>query len=109
MPAGPASSQPIPDADIVYLVTAGSEIEAMMWQDALRAEGITVLLRQGGPGMGAWASAATFEHKIFVRADQRDAALNILQGAAHQDMRAQSPRARRVAPVVNRRSLRKPA
>lgn len=108
MPSERPNSEPTPNAEITYLATAGSEIEALMWRDALRAEGITALLRQGGPGMGAWASAATFEHALYVRADQHAAALEVLHGTMDEEDTPPLPRTRRNAPIVNRRSLRKP-
>ena len=43
--------------DIVLLATASSEVEAGMWNDALQAANIRTLIRPGGPGAGAWASA----------------------------------------------------
>lgn len=93
------------DTAILQVATASSEIEAMMWRDALAGAGITAMIRPGGPGMGAWASAATFEHAIYVREDQVDAARQVLDRARGTTVR---PRARRRAPLVNRRSLRRP-
>lgn len=86
--------------DIVLLTTASSEVEAGMWNDALQAAEIRTLVRPGGPGAGAWASAATFEHNIFVRADQLDQARKVLRGAVQGN--APLPRARSHAPRVNR-------
>jgi hypothetical protein len=57
---------------IVWLVTAPNEPEAQMWAETLRREGIPVFVRPGGPGVGAWASVASFEHELFVR--ERDLA-----------------------------------
>ncbi len=57
---------PSPD-DIVWLTTAPNEPIAQMWAADLRNENIPVMLKPGGPGFGAWASAATFEHELFVR------------------------------------------
>jgi hypothetical protein len=51
-----------------YLMTAPNEIEANLVAGRLRDAGIPVMLRPGGPGMGAWASALTFEHGVYVRA-----------------------------------------
>lgn len=86
--------------EIVLLDLASSEVEAGMWKDALEAAGIRSLVRPGGPGAGAWASAATFEHHVFVRADQLELARKVLEGATEQN--APLPRARTRAPHVNR-------
>ncbi len=52
---------------LVWLVTAPNEPEAQMWANTIRGEGIPVFLKAGGPGVGAWASASSFEHELFVR------------------------------------------
>lgn len=86
--------------DLRLLTTADSEVEALMWKEQLENAGIRVLVRPGGPGAGAWASAATFAHEIFVRADQAGMARALLN-----DNRETTPlaiRARRGAPRVNR-------
>lgn len=86
--------------DIVLLDSAGSEVEAGWWKEALEDAGVRTLVRAGGPGAGAWASAATFEHQVFVRADQLELArkvLNTVAGAIDP-----LPRARKGAPRVNR-------
>ena len=97
------------ESDIVHLATAPSEIEGMMWRDAIQAEGISVMLQPGGPGAGAWASSATFEHALYVREEDFDEAREVLQrfmdGA---DAGSSVVRARRAAPQVRRRSLRRP-
>lgn len=95
-------------ADIVYLATAPSEVEGMMWADAIRDAGISVLLRPGGPGAGAWASAATFEHVLSVREQDFTAAREILDRFLDGGGVSSDARARRSAPRVRRRSLRKP-
>lgn len=86
--------------EIVLLATAGSEVEALIWKDELEAEGIVVMLQAGGPGPGAWASSASFEHNVFVRADQLALARNVLEGATER--LPSLPRARKGAPRVNR-------
>lgn len=91
--------------EIVLLGSAGSEVEAGMWKDALEAAGVRTLIRPGGPGAGAWASAATFEHHVYVRADQYEVARRVLEGAMENDPRL--PRARTSAPVVNRVTVAK--
>jgi len=94
----------IGDAPIVWIANAANEVEAMMWASTLRAEGIPVLLRPGGPGAGAWASAATFEHGLYVREQDRRRAQATLD-AVVRGIPPQA-RARRAAPRVRRRSLR---
>lgn len=95
--------------DIVHLATAPSEVEGMMWRDAIQAEGISVMLRPGGPGAGAWASSATFEHLLYVREGDFEEARDILERfMAGADARSFVARARRTAPTVRRRSLRRP-
>lgn len=87
--------------EIVLVGIAGSEVEAGMWNQALKAAGVKALVRPGGPGAGAWASSATFDHQVFVRSDQLEKAQNVLQGYLGDDQPL--PRARRAAPRVNRR------
>lgn len=91
--------------DIVLLDSAGSEVEAGMWKNALQAAGVRTLIRPGGPGAGAWASAASFEHQVFVRADQLELARKVLEGATEHT--TPLPRARKGAPHVNRRVVAK--
>lgn len=97
------------DTEIVLLATAPSEIEGMMWADAIKAEGLQVMLRPGGPGAGAWASSATFEHALFVRENDLSAARQVLDRLLNDDVsRSSGSRARRAAPHVRPRSLRRP-
>lgn len=91
--------------EIVLFGVAASEVEAGMWNQTLKAAGIKALIRPGGPGAGAWASSASFEHQVFVRADQFEQAERVLRGAL-EDGRP-LPRARRSAPVVNRARIHK--
>lgn len=51
---------------IVPVAVAPNEPVAMLWAEALEAAGIRVLVRALGPGVGAWASAATLEHELSV-------------------------------------------
>lgn len=74
-----------------------------MWADALRNAGLHVMVKAGGPGAGAWASVATFEHAIFVRADERQRARSILAPWLHPGGVHEGPRARSTAPRINRR------
>lgn len=64
-----------------YLLTAPNEIEASLIAGRLRDAGIPVMLRPGGPGLGAWASALTFEHGVYVRAGDLDHARELLNEA----------------------------
>jgi hypothetical protein len=70
--ADPADSNP------AWLVSVPNEIEANLIAGILRDSGLAVLVRPGGPGLGAWASAATFEHAIYVRHADLDRARTIL-------------------------------
>jgi len=54
------------DDPVVLLTTAPNEPLAMMLAEALREAGIETLVKALGPGFGAWASAATFEHELYV-------------------------------------------
>lgn len=97
------------ETEIVHLATAPSEIEGMMWRDAILAAGISVMLQPGGPGAGAWASSATFEHALYVREEDFDEAQEVLQRfMAGADSRSSVARGRRAAPMVRRRLLRRP-
>lgn len=92
--------------DIVLLTVAQSEVEGMMLADAVRGAGINVLMKAGGPGMGAWASSAMFEHRLYVRKDQLEEARGILEGVSSK--RQRGARARRLAPRVNSRRWHTP-
>ena len=63
----PRENDPSLGDDLVWLVTAPNEPEAQMWANAIRSAGIPVFVRAGGPGVGAWASVASFEHDLVVR------------------------------------------
>jgi hypothetical protein len=91
--------------DIVLLATASSEVEAGMWNDALQAANIRTLIRPGGPGAGAWASAATFEHNVFVRASDLERAREVLDGSVEDPNPL--PRTRHRLPHVNRTTVRR--
>ena len=86
--------------DILLVETAGSEVEAGWWKQALEEAGVRTLVRAGGPGAGAWASAATFEHQLFVLADQLELARKVLSGVMGESKPL--PRGRTNAPHVNR-------
>jgi hypothetical protein len=91
-----------PDSDLVWLATAPNQPEAEMWAQTLRDAGIPVLVQSGGPGFGAWASVAMFEHHLFVhRRDlkrARDMAELLLNAHGHSNMNV--PR-RTAVPVVS--------
>jgi hypothetical protein len=62
------------DDPIVYLATVANEPLASLYVDVLRAAGIRTMAKPRGPGYGAWASAATLEHDLYVlRSRQADA------------------------------------
>ncbi len=66
------------DQPLVSVATAPNEPIARLWADALDEAGIRVLVRPLGPGLGAWASAATFEHDLAVLASDADRARALL-------------------------------
>lgn len=57
----------MPEA-IVVLTTAPNELIAGFWQSILEEADIPVLVQPLGAGFGAWGSAATFAHRLSVRA-----------------------------------------
>lgn len=69
---------PYDDRPPVLFQTVPNEIEASMLSSILRDANIPVMVRAGGPGMGAWASAATFEHALYVRAGDLDRAHEVV-------------------------------
>lgn len=88
--------------DIVWLITAPNEPEALMWADSIRATGIPVFVRSGGPGVGAWASASAFEHDLLVRERDLVAARRIVRELLQPDSNVTSGRrSRRASPVTN--------
>jgi hypothetical protein len=100
----PVDEGALSDSDeIVWLITAPNEPEAQMWAAAVRAEDIPVFVRAGGPGVGAWASASSFEHDLLVKERDligaRGIVREMLSTPTRIDVRL---RARRSAPVVNR-------
>ena len=66
------------DVTPVLLTTVANEFEANLIAGILRDEGISVMVRPGGPGFGAWASVATFEHAIYVRDTDEERARQVL-------------------------------
>lgn len=89
--------------EIVWLATAPNEPEAQMWASTIRSVDILVFVRAGGPGVGAWASASSFEHDLLVKERDliraRSIVRELLLTPTKFDARL---RARRSAPVVNR-------
>jgi hypothetical protein len=92
-----------PDGDeIVWLVMAPNEPEAQMWAETIRATGVPVFVRAGGPGVGAWASVSSFEHELLVRQRDLVAARRVVRELLlSTELPRQVPRARRTAPLVN--------
>lgn len=92
---------------VVWLTTAPNEPEAQMWAETLRRQNIPVFVRPGGPGVGAWASVASFEHELFVRERDLPAARRLSRSLLSDSAPARRlvPR-RRSAPTS--RSTRRP-
>lgn len=92
---------------VVWLATAPNEPEAHMWAETLRRQNIPVFVRPGGPGVGAWASVASFEHELFVRDRDLVAARKVSRSllSDHAPARRLVPR-RRSAPTS--RASRRP-
>lgn len=82
-----------PDHRIVWLATVPNEPEAQMWAETLRRRSIPVFVRPGGPGVGAWASVASFEHDLFVRSEDLPVARRL-----SRSLLADTAPARRVVP-----------
>jgi hypothetical protein len=88
--------------EIVWLITAPNEPEALMWADTIRATGVAVFVRPGGPGVGAWASVSSFEHDLLVRGKDLVPARRIVRELLQPNARASAGRRlRRVPPVTN--------
>jgi hypothetical protein len=76
------------DDPVVYLTTLPNEPLAQMWAETLRRNGIEVLVKPLGPGVGAWGSSFTFEHELHVLRSQLRAArllIEDLDGPANDD------------------------
>lgn len=57
----------MPDDDpVVYLATVANEPLAVLCTELLDAAGIRAMAKPTGPGYGAWASAATLPHELYV-------------------------------------------
>ena len=81
-PVGPSGDDPI-----VPLTTAPNEPLAHLLAQVLLDEGIRTVVKPRGPGYGAWASVATFEHEVFVLASERARAQEIVAELRSDDAR----------------------
>lgn len=84
--------------EIVWLVSAPNEPEAMMWAATLRAEHMPVMVRPGGPGAGAWGSSATFEHDLFVHERDVERARQLVRSLLTGGGAVTRPISRRMSP-----------
>ena len=73
------------DGKIVYLTTVSNEPLAQLSADILRQEGIASMVRASGAGVGAWGSAATLSHDLYVVDSEHDRALEILNSFNEAD------------------------
>ena len=67
------------DDPVVYLATVPNEPLARMWADVLEEAGIRTMVKAVGPGIGAWASAATMEHELYVLRSQLPEAESVIR------------------------------
>jgi hypothetical protein len=67
------------DDPVVYLTTLPNEPLARMWAETLRRNGIEVMVKPLGPGLGAWGSSFSFEHELHVLKSQLRPALLLIQ------------------------------
>ena len=67
------------DDPVVYLATVPNEPLARMWADVLEEAGIRTMVKAVGPGIGAWASAATLEHELYVLRSQLPEAESVIR------------------------------
>lgn len=80
-----ARKAPRLDGKIVYLTTVSNEPLAQLSADILRQEGIASMVRASGAGVGAWGSAATLSHDLYVVDSEHDRALEILNSFNEAD------------------------
>lgn len=97
-----------PGDTVLWLTTAPNEPEALMWASTLRDAGIAVMVKPGGPGAGAWASAATFVHDLYVHERDFDRARHLVRAVLQGGGSLTRPAARRqnkprIHPAVRRR------
>ncbi|MCL4535260.1 MAG: DUF2007 domain-containing protein [Bacteroidetes bacterium] len=69
----------MPEEQLVKLATAANEPIAGMVVGALEAEGIPAMAKAKGVGMGGWASVVMLEHDIYVRASDRQQAVEVIE------------------------------
>ena len=66
------------DDPVVYLATAPNEPLAQLWVEILADAGIRAMMKPVGPGYGAWGSAATLEHELYVLRSRLEEAAAVL-------------------------------
>lgn len=81
----PERGAPRMGGKIVYLATIPNEPLAQLSADVLRQEGIETMMRASGAGVGAWGSAATLSHELYVVDAHRDRALEILRSLDEEE------------------------
>jgi hypothetical protein len=59
---------------MVYLATAPSEPVAQLWRQQLQGAGVRAMVKDLGPGIGAFGTASHFEHAVYVLAPNLDRA-----------------------------------
>ncbi len=67
------------DDPIVYLATVPNEPLARMWAEVLEDAGIRTMVKSLGGGIGAWGSAATLEHELYVLRSRLPEARQVLE------------------------------
>jgi hypothetical protein len=95
------------EPDLVRLATAPNQPEAEMWAGTIRAEGIPVLLKAGGPGFGAWASVSMFEHELYVHRQDLPRARRIANWLLNTSGRNRLVPVRRTVPPVRNPVVRR--
>lgn len=87
---------------VVLLSSAPNEPEAQLWANTLRNLDIAVFVRSGGPGVGAWASASSFEQDLMVRERDLVRAWRVVRDLFTSEAQSTGlTRIRRAAPFVN--------
>ncbi len=86
-PPGPKAARGAPrlDGKIVYLTTISNEPLAQLSADVLRQEGIETMMRASGAGIGAWGSAASLSHDLYVVDSERERAVEILRSLDEEE------------------------
>ena len=80
-----ARGAPRLDGKIVYLTTISNEPLAQLSADVLRQEGIETMMRASGAGIGAWGSAASLSHDLYVVDSERERAVEILRSLDEEE------------------------